>query len=465
MNSIKDKDRTTFWALLIWGSITLLVLLSILLIGLRWGAEGFKIFIQNWTLSHLRTTLASVAISWLLVGLFLYLLAAKKINAQNALTWTGFFLTGLAYLNILRERFRYGDISYYIQAATRLYNNQPLPRSYLYPPLWATLLEFIVPLGDEGILLVTWILNVLAVFTFYFLLHRVLEQYGFSTRLAALVTTGFMLVNTPLLRTLVYVQVNLHTLNAIFLGLLLYRRSKFISALMMALAVQLKASPIVLVIAFLLIPDFRWLAWFVVNNLVIVSVTLFTNGVSPFLDFLSNSSALISERTSVFHDTSFDSFFSFPTQIFAFPDPLARVLIYAAKVGLLFVTIVLLARAIRKGGFFTGTGAEGKLYNAIPPLFILMTLASPIVWAHHGIFLSLSFLVLLKKLTSSKEWTLFGFAYFFEFLLPTFDFYPWSFGRLVAPLIILWLMWKLPDRPSELFLKANHWSGALLKRT
>ena len=73
-----------------------------------------------------------------------------------------------------------------------------------------------------------------------------------------------------------------------------------------------------------------------------------------------------------------------PTQVFAFPDPLARILIYTAKVVLVIITITLLVKAIRKNIFFSGTDAEEKLYNALPFLFILMTLASPIVWEHHA---------------------------------------------------------------------------------
>jgi hypothetical protein len=457
------QERTASIALFAWGGITLLVVASILLIRLRWGAEGFSIFIQEGIYTHLRTTLASVAITWLLAGWFLYLVYSHKINASNALTWIGFFLVAFLYLNILRERFRYGDIDYYIQAATRLYNNQPLQHTYLYPPLWATLLEFIVPLGEEGILLVAWIFNVLAVFVFYFLLHRVLENYGFSARLAAIVTAGFMLINTPILRTLVYVQVNLHTTNAIFLGLILYNRSKFLSALMMALAVQLKASPVVLALAFLLTIDLRWLAWFVVNSLIVASITLFTNGLSPFLDFLHNSSALTLLRTSMFHDTSFDSLFSFPTQVFAFPELLAQILIYSAKVLLILVAILVLINAIRSGAFYPCKDANSKLYNAFPSLLILMILASPVVWEHHGLFVSLSFLVLLKKMESPLVWMLFGFAYFLEFLLPTFDFYPWSYGRLVAPLICLGILWTVSIKPgnSSFYERINHWASAL----
>ena len=75
-----------------------------------------------------------------------------------------------------------------------------------------------------------------------------------------------------------------------------------------------------------------------------------------------------------------------------------------------------------------------------------MTLSAPVVWEHHGVFVALPFLVMLKRLETPHEWLWFGFAYLLEFLLPTFDFYPWSFGRLVAPMLILWQMWWLAER-------------------
>jgi hypothetical protein len=121
--------------------------------------------------------------------------------------------------------------------------------------------------------------------------------------------------------------------------------------------------------------------------------------------------------------------------------------------------MLVMRKNIRQETFFSGEGT--RLYNAIPSLLILMLMVSPIVWVHHGVFVGLPFLVLLKKLDKPSAWALFGFAYFFEFLLPTFDFFPWSYGRLVAPLLCLWLMWILPDQPSDLFTKVNRWFDAL----
>ncbi len=80
------------------------------------------------------------------------------------------------YLNILSERFRYGDYTYYLDAATSLYQNQPLPGSYFYPPLWATLLQFLVPLGKETFFITLWFLDFFSLLLFYILLYKVLER-------------------------------------------------------------------------------------------------------------------------------------------------------------------------------------------------------------------------------------------------------------------------------------------------
>ena len=103
------------------------------------------------------------------------------------------------------------------------------------------------------------------------------------------------------------------------------------------------------------------------------------------------------------------------------------------------------------------------MLNAVPPLFILFTLASPVVWEHHGVFVALSFLLMLKRLETPSEWLWFALAYLLEFLLPTFDFFPWSFGRLVAPLMILWMMWRTAIRPGDapLFSQLNLWFDRL----
>ena len=447
--------------LLAWGILSVLVLTSLLGIWLWRGADGFEIAIQRGPYTNLQTALASVTATWLLCGAFLYLLSSGRIHSKNIFTYAGFFLVALVYLNLLRERTEYGDVEYYIDAAFKLSAGQALPNEYFYPPLWATLLAWLVPLRENGIFLAVWLLTCSPFFLFYFLLSCTLQLYGFSPRLAALVTTGFMLANAPILRTLVYMQVNLHVMNAVLLSLLLYRRFPAFSALMMSVAVHLKASPAVLVLAFLLEWNWRWLVWAALSFLAVGTIPVFAHGFSPYFDFIQNTLGLATGHTLAFRESSFDGFLTALGEFLNLSPAFVSFGAYIAKALLFATTILVMRKNIRQETFLSGEGM--RLYNTIPSLLILMLMASPIVWVHHGVFVGLSFLVLLRTLDKPSSLAMFGFAYFFEFLLPTFDFFPWSYGRLVAPLICLWLMWQSSTGadPSSGFERLNRWLDSL----
>ena len=446
-------------ALSIWYSLTFLVIASLIAIYLRNGMAGLSLFIQEWPLSNLAVTLASTTTSWLLLGTLLYMLANEKINKSNLWLTIGFFLVMFIYLGILRERFRYGDYHYYLEAATALANGQPLPDTYLYLPLWATLLRFLVPLGDQGFMIVLWLVNIIALSAFYFLLIQTLQRYGFTHHLSILVTILFLLINTPLMRTLGFIQVNLLTMDLILLSLLAYPKNNFLSALTLALAVHLKTSPAVLVLAFMLEFNWRWLAWFVLSFIGIGLIPTALHGADIYLQFFNNTFALTQIPDTNFHDTSFDSFMRFLDPFFGIQIETTRIMVLGAKMLLLIATIYTMAQNTFEQSF----SKENRLLNAVPVLFIFMTLGSPIVWDHHGLFLTLSFLLLLKRIHSPAHWTWFLAAYFLEFIQPSFDFFPWSYGRLLAPMIVLWLMFAMrkENEPSPFFTSANQWLAKL----
>jgi hypothetical protein len=65
---------------------------------------------------------------------------------------------------------------------------------------------------------------------------------------------------------------------------------------------------------------------------------------------------------------------------------------------------------------------------------------------------------MIRKLDTPGEWVTYGFAYFLEYLVPTFDFFPWSFGRLAGAIMIGVLLYKVSARVTDggLFTKAEH---------
>ena len=453
---MKSAFQNTFR---IWVVITFLVLASLVAIYLRNGMVGLNLFIQEWPLSNLAVTLASTSLTWILAGALLYMLANEKINKSNLWLTVGFFLVMFVYLQILRERFRYGDYHYYLEAATALANGQPLPDTYLYLPLWGTLLRFLVPLGDQGVMIVLWTVNVIALGSFYLLLVSVLQRYNFSQYLSIFITVLFLLINTPLMRTLGFIQVNLMTIDLVLFSILVYPKNNFLSALALALAVHIKTSPAVIVLAFLLEFNWRWIFWFAISFLAIGLFPVAMHGVDIYLQFVNNTIGLAQIPDTNFHDTSFDSFLRFLNPFFGIQIETTRLMALGAKVLLLLAALYTMAQNI----FAQSFSKENRLLNAAPALFVFMTLASPIVWDHHGIFTTLAFLLMLKRIQSPSHWMIFLAAYFFEFMLPSFDFFPWSYGRLIAPIVILWLMYatRKNDEPSPFIASANQWLAKL----
>jgi hypothetical protein len=448
-------------ALIGWGIITGLIILEFVWIYSRHGFDGFRAFIQEPVYTLVPITLASVALTWLLAGFLLWLIFTGRLTKATSLTWAGFFILAFLYINILRERVRYGDIDYYTQAAFDLIRHKPLPDTYFYPPLWATLLSFLATWGENGILLTAWIANVLSFLLFYFLLHRTLELYQFKPHAAALVATLFLAVNMPVIRTFMYVQVNFHVMNFILLSILLYRNRPWLSALMLALAVHLKASPTVLVLAFLLEFNWKWLLWFAISVIAVAGFTIAIYGTSPYLDFINNFLFINAPHGLSMHDSSFDSAIGMALSYVRADFAVVRLFVLLAK-GITAIVVIFLC--VRSRGFFSSGEGKRRLFDAILPLFVGMTLLSPLVWEHHALFLTLPFLLLLKKMEFPGEWALYGAVYFLVFLIPTFDYFPWSYGRLLGILILLGLLWRTRDRIGNTFFPIfDTWAESLFR--
>jgi len=253
--------------------------------------------------------------------------------------------------------------------------------------------------------------------------------------------------------------VNFHVMNLIFLSILFYKDRLFLSALTLALAVHFKASPAVLVLAFLLEFNWKWLAWFAINMILIAAFTVAIYGISPYFDFINNFILLNAPHALSMHDSSFDSAIGVTLSYFRADFSVILILVYLAKGASVLLALYL---CIRPPAFFSNGESKVRLFNSIIPLFVAMTLASPLVWEHHGIFLSLPFLLLLRKMESPAEWILYGAVYLFVFLTPTFDYFPWSYGRLPGILILLALLWVTRNRSDTSFFPAfNAWAESL----
>jgi hypothetical protein len=454
---MKSAHSPATAALCGWAALTAVCLGTTAWLLSRGGLQSAGLILQVGPRSNLHLTVLSVALAWVLLGLTLTVVAAGWMNARNTVTFVCFVAFALLYVNVMRERTLYGDVGDYLEAAASLRAGQPLPERYIYPPLLATLLEPLVPLGARLMFEICWLLNLLSLFVWYFLFQRTLERYGFSRTFAAIVVFLFGVVNVPILRTLAYVQVNVHVLNLILVSLLAYPRWRFLSALALAVAVHLKISPLVLAFPFLISRDVRWLAYLAVSLVVVGLVPLAAHGVSPYYDFLHNVQGIQTINPLSFRENSIDSFIKATASVFGFISmgSYGRVLVIVLKLVLLAGGLTLAIGCIRRKTFFEGNDHASAVLNATPVLLVLMVLLSPLVWEHHAVFLGLSYLLLLKKLSTPVEWTVFGIAYFAEFLVPTIDLYPWSYARLLSPLVWLFLVWRSSAQTGPWFAFAN----------
>ena len=81
---MKGSLRAAFIA---WIGISVLAIASVIAIYLRNGVAGLNLYIQQWPLSNLAITLASTALTWISVGVILYLLVNEKNKAKNVFLW------------------------------------------------------------------------------------------------------------------------------------------------------------------------------------------------------------------------------------------------------------------------------------------------------------------------------------------------------------------------------------------
>jgi hypothetical protein len=398
-------------------------------------------------------TFTTVIIAWILLGTIIWLLHRGTINRANIIPIAGFYFIAFLYLNILRERSEYGDVGFYIDAAINIATGQPLHDRYLYPPFLAVCLIPLAHLDQTIIATILTFFNYLALLLFYFLLLKTLRRYGFSANIATLLIVACLGINVPVLRNFGYTQVNMHLANLVLLSLLLLPRNIFLSALMLSLAVHLKTSPIVLVLAFLVARQWSWLIYFVVITSAIAVLTIMIGGIDIYRQYLANVMGIHSTIGITFRENSIDSLVRSTLFIFGLPLWYGRIPIFILKLAALAVSLYLMVRTNVSKVYFSSGQSTDTVFNSYIPLSFLMVILSPIIWAHHFVLLIFPVLVMLKKVRGPEEYALYFSAWALIFLIPVFDFYPFSFLRLAAIVLCYILLFRFLKTGPE----SNEW--------
>jgi hypothetical protein len=413
-------------------------------------------------LSDFRVTLLCVGAAWLLLGVLLFALGRKPWTLERAAFWLAFALLAGLYINVVRERENFGDVMDFIVAAQQMARGEPLHARYLYPPLLATILAPLVPFGDAAIGLSCLGANMLALMLAFVLLRRCLLRYGFPTLAATLLAFCALGPNVGVLRTLFYVQTNLHVTNLMLLSLLCYPSQLWASALTLALAAHIKTSPLALVLPFVINRDWKWLSWFALFGLGIVAWTSHLHGFHRYLEYLDNISNIYRANGISLRENSLDSLLRTTYWVFGADIERARTPILVLRSLLCALSLWLCIAAMRRRTFSGGPASDAaRVLDSYPVLMLFLMSVSPLVWEHHVVIVVLSLLVMLKRLDNPADALLWLGAWFLCFLTPTFDIYPFSFRITLGVAFAYWLLVRITrrdSRPGQYFTRLELYS-------
>jgi hypothetical protein len=399
--------------------------------------------------------IVSLVLLWCLLGIVLWWLTRRGLTADTLPLLVGAVVVSLLYLALLRERVFFGDYRAYMGAARAMLAGAPLPDRYLYPPFWAFLLSLIQrafgggAVGDGAAMLFIFVANHLSVVGFFILGSLFLRRCGLSRALASLLMLAAVVVSAPVLRNMVYLQVNLILVDLVLAGVLVLRRSVVLSALFFALATHLKVVPLAFVPVFIYRREYRWVVLYGLFCAGVAWMTTLTGGVAYYREFIEN---LGQWHPAGLRSCSLYSFFERTRRLLPFGLP-AGGLFNATRVVLGGWAYALSYLSIRGRVFAEGPDARtAAVINGLVPLWFLLPIVAPTVWVHHLVVIIIPALLVLGSMRGARNVSLWVAGYFFTFLLPAFDFYPWSYLRLAGWLALFAALSIAVRRP-----RASRW--------
>ena len=372
-----------------------------------------------------------------------------------------FLLVGLQALQLVGEYAeKLYDYECYERAARAIRNGRnpyahPTFR-YLYPPLLAQSLAALfhalrsayAALGIEARPAQLWDVvfylyqsaQVGLVVASYLLSARFARTLGLAAPVAAALCAALLLVDSPLLRTLRWSQVNLAILVCVVAATLLRARAPVAAGLLLALGIHLKLQPAILLLPWGLTQQWRALAGCGAGVLFIA--LLQTSGGSDwtlwqqFYQFAFQFPQGAHYRDNGLHSLVYNTL------------SLARTLPVRAGLALsiewVWRALALAAAAWMLWRGWQRESARERLSDAFrhgghaADALALILLAAPLVWEHHYVLAIPLFLYAAAGWGRTHPVPL-GSAAVLCFAIPTFDVFPWSYHRLAG---LLWLLWR-----------------------
>jgi SAM-dependent methyltransferase/uncharacterized membrane protein len=299
--------------------------------------------------------------------------------------------------------------------------------------------------SKEQILTAAIFLNYFALLLCAASLYLMLLRYHFPRAVAASLMLATLLINVPVARTLIYSQVNLWVCSLIFLAVILYHPMPFLSAFLLTLAANLKVTPLIIVGAFVVNRDWKWVLYFAVSQLSVVVVTSLIYSFDYWKCFVAFVLQFgVTTGTTLMRNSSFDALVAHTLYVLGISLPvLQQWLVIVFKAGFTLAVGALIRNAIRKGIFVARDAEDAVLLNGLPLFMVLAVMTSPLVWEHHFVLMVLPVLVVLNCARGKRTVRLLLLVYGSLFLLPVFDVYPFSLHRLVSVLLYVYATFLL----------------------
>ena len=336
------------------------------------------------------------------------------------------------------------DFDVYLQAARALAEGEDIYQSpftmtdrwgrsiqlyYLYPPLLAHILSLFASLSDASLKLGWCLINFALMLVTTITLSKLMEDSwwkSISFGVRTLIIGFFVLCFEPL-----YVGNGDGQVTAIVLALLVLatlagaRRYDLSGGALLALAIQIKMSPALLLLAPILFKRWRVVGSCLGTSLLLVLFTIvFGGGLKPFLDFASSLTQTVDDSVFQGHVFNFDLNRALLIPLGLSELPLARWLMK----GFLISFAVAGTMAIRSQGGNAYLRSHGFLITC-------MIITSPIIWFHHLAWMLLPLTVLAMRPSQNKEERL-------KFLTITLGLY---FALSQTYLLTIWLRKLAPS--------------------
>jgi len=316
---------------------------------------------------------------------------------------------------------------------------------YLYSPVLAELLIPLASKSYENFTIIWFIINMILAFFCVILASRLFERKENPNYLLNTFLLFFCLMSLPFRETLILGQVNFLVLLMIIWSIVLYNNKKhFLSSFALAIAALIKLFPLIYLLHFLIIKDFKYIKKFILSILAVIISSIILWGPEiwvKYLSFLLNS-FISSEKTPFYlHYLGYQKNFSLHTILVQFfestnlPIPKTDLVYLIIAVCISIISVFVLFKDKR------------NILRSFSLLSVTYLMISPICWRHHYILITLILFYVIfsnakNKLTISITALL---ATSVMFYYPSWRGFPFNSVILISAVTVYFLLLFIKD--------------------